>query len=295
MSSVPTLISFQNQFKCDSDCVEYLISKSVFYISFDCPSCSFPMKRYEESFCFRCNRRLCSSRGTRISMRIGTFFHGSALKCIDIMRIAHLWLSKICVKSAILLLGVSSKTICSFYSHFRQLTTSHLNEESQVIGGNGIDVEIDETKLGKRKYHRGHRVEGVWIVVGVERTPERRVFLVSVTNRNFDTLRNIILQHVAPGSNVITDMWKGYSNLESLGLSHCTVNHSLYFKDPMTGACTNTVEGTNNALKMSIPIRNRTQTGIVDHLGEFIWRRQNKDRLFDAFVEALRDIHYDLQ
>jgi hypothetical protein len=32
------------------------------------------------------------------------------------------------------------------------------------IGSPGIVVEVDETKLGKRKYHRGHRVEGVWVV-----------------------------------------------------------------------------------------------------------------------------------
>jgi hypothetical protein len=33
-------------------------------------------------------------------------------------------------------------------------------------------VEIDESKLGKRKYHRGHRVEVVWVLRMVERTPE---------------------------------------------------------------------------------------------------------------------------
>jgi hypothetical protein len=31
-------------------------------------------------------------------------------------------------------------------------------------------VEVDESKFGKRKYHRGHRVEGVWVIGGVERT-----------------------------------------------------------------------------------------------------------------------------
>jgi hypothetical protein len=37
--------------------------------------------------------------------------------------------------------------------------------------GNPIIVEINESKFGKVKYHRGHRVEGVWVVGGVERTP----------------------------------------------------------------------------------------------------------------------------
>jgi hypothetical protein len=44
--------------------------------------------------------------------------------------------------------------------------------EDAVIGGDNIVVEIDGSKLGKRKYHRGHRVEGVWVVGGIERTHE---------------------------------------------------------------------------------------------------------------------------
>ena len=28
------------------------------------------------------------------------------------------------------------------------------------IGGENKRVQIDESKIGKRKYHRGHRIEG---------------------------------------------------------------------------------------------------------------------------------------
>lgn len=31
-----------------------------------------------------------------------------------------------------------------------------------------VVVEVDEYKFGKRKYHKGHQVEGVWVVGGVE-------------------------------------------------------------------------------------------------------------------------------
>ena len=41
-------------------------------------------------------------------------------------------------------------------------------EDSQCIGGNGIEVEIDESKFGKRKYYRGHRVEDQWVFGGRE-------------------------------------------------------------------------------------------------------------------------------
>ena len=77
-------------------------------------------------------------------------------------------------------------------------------------------------------------------------------------------------------------------------MEHATVNHSKYFKDPVSGVCTNTVEGLNNGLKMKIAARNRTRDGIDGHLGEFLWRRENKGNLWTAFIEALRVMHYDV-
>jgi hypothetical protein len=57
--------------------------------------------------------------------------------------------------------------------------------------------------------------------------------------------------------------------------------------------CTNTIEGTNNALKISIKPRNRVENGIDLHLIEFIWRRKNANNLWASFLLALREIHYD--
>ena len=36
------------------------------------------------------------------------------------------------------------------------------------IRGPGKTVQIDESKVGKRKYHRVHRVEGQWVFGGIE-------------------------------------------------------------------------------------------------------------------------------
>ncbi|OBZ81297.1 hypothetical protein A0J61_10655 [Choanephora cucurbitarum] len=58
--------------------------------------------------------------------------------------------------------------------------------------GNSIIVKIDELKFGKRKHFRGHHVGGVWVVGGVERTPQRRCFLVVVPDQSARTLLSII-------------------------------------------------------------------------------------------------------
>ena len=56
-------------------------------------------------------------------------------------------------------------------------------DQSEMIGGNGIEVEIDESKFGKRKYYRGHRVEGQWVFSGREKYNKKKVLMVPVKDR----------------------------------------------------------------------------------------------------------------
>ncbi len=117
------------------------------------------------------------------------------------------------------------------------------------IGGPGVIVEIYESKFGKRKYNRGHKVDGVWVVGLVERIEKRLIVLSKVKNRKKKTLINLIKKHVLPGSIIYTNCWKGYIGLEAHGYVHKTVNHSLHFKYPVTGIHTNTIEGNWTAMK----------------------------------------------
>jgi hypothetical protein len=276
----------------ENSCRQFLLDRDVFYKTLQCPKCGAEMDRRIKRWTFQCPVGACR---TEFSLRKHTFFYGSKLGCCEILYLAHLWLHKVSVSSAIGLSGHSTKTVSNFYGHFRKLVASALDESLQVIGGPGVIVEIDETKMGKRKYNRGHRVEGVWIVAGVERTEERRVFMSQVELRNKETLIGLISRHVAEGSIVHTDLWKGYASITTeLGLEHKTVNHSQAFKDAETGVHTNFIEGTNNALKVQIAPRCRTSGCIDEHLLEFIWRRNNESDLWGAFISALRDIHYEV-
>ena len=82
---------------------------------------------------------------------------------------------------------------------------SIIESESQCIGGPGIIVEIDESKFGKRKYHRGHRVDGVWVLGFVERTPKKKIMFVPLQNRKKETLTAMICRFVKPGSIIYSD------------------------------------------------------------------------------------------
>lgn len=47
------------------------------------------------------------------------------------------------------------------------------------IGGEGVIVEVDECKFGKKKYNKGHGIKIVWVEGLVERTAKRKI-IVSV-------------------------------------------------------------------------------------------------------------------
>jgi transposase-like protein len=292
MRSIPTLDELAEIIPDDVSAMKYLDERGIFYKVLDCMHCGKAMRRVFEDGVFRCSTKTCKQG--RVSIRKHTFFAKNNLSPKRILRLAHLWLSGATHSTAVILTGHSSTTVCAFYEYFRQLVAQSLQEEDQVIGGSDVIIEIDETKLGKRKFNRGHRVEGVWVVVGVERGANGKVFVVPVERRDSETLIQIIAAHVAPGSIINTDRWKGYSGLSTeLGLRHITVNHSETFRDPITGACTNTVEGINSALKRKIPVRNRVKDGITGHIAEYIWRRKNEFTLWESFIQALADIHYD--
>ena len=127
-----------------------------------------------------------------------------------------------------------------------------IKSDSEQIGGPGIEVEIDESKFGKRKYHRGKNVDGVWVFGGIERN-SKRCFFEIVEDRSASTLIPIIKRYIKPGSIILSDCWKAYSSLKDEGYGHLTVNHSIEFKNKDTGACTNLIESTWNAVKNHFP------------------------------------------
>lgn len=128
------------------------------------------------------------------------------------------------------------------------------NINTTYLGGEGIIVEIDESKFGKRKYNNGHPVEGVWVVGGVERTAQRKCFMVTVPNRNSETMETIITNHVLPGSIIHTDFWRAYNGIVEWNMNyvHRTVNHQEGFINA-EGTHTNTIEGKKHILNNNYP------------------------------------------
>lgn len=278
-------------FNDEDKCIQFLFNKTIFYQARYCPKCSNYLKLYINERRFRCHKKDCI---VEISIRKNSFFNGHRLPCSKILKLGWLWINKVPVISIINMTGHSPNTVNNFIRYYRQLIASTLNIDNNVIGGDGVIVEIDESKMGKRKYHKGHRVEGAWVFGGIERTLEKRIFLTTVPDRSAATLLEILNNHVLPGSIIYSDKWSSYNAIEELlKMKHMTVNHSKTFKDKTTGVHTNTIEGLWNGIKQGIKPRNRNKKEVDGYLMEYIWRKQNKGKLWDALLNALAEIHYN--
>jgi len=102
---------------------------------------------------------------------------------------------------------ISKNTAVDWAMFCREVLYHGMIKNKQKLGGPGVVVEIDESKFGKRKYNRGHIVEGQWVFGGVERETNR-CFLVPVESRDQQTLLSIIKDWILPGTTIVSDFWK---------------------------------------------------------------------------------------
>lgn len=248
-----------------------------------CPEDGYSLKQISLTH-FKCRKK---AHRKIYSSLTNTIFENLRIKLSDFFFLAYLWLCEVSVKSTLRMTTHSSETICRVFKLLRSCVAEDFENNEVKIGGPGVEVQLDESKFGKRKNHRGHRVEGCWVFGGVEVTEERKMFAVVVQKRDAKTLNEFILKHVLPGSIVITDGWKGYQLFKkNINFEHDFVNHSITFKNER-GKHTNNVEGTWNGIKIKVKPQGRVRRKMRGYLFEFIWRRKNQSRLWDALIYAI--------
>lgn len=130
--------------------------------------------------------------------------------------------------------NIAQTTLVRYTAMFREVLFERMIVNGSPVGGENRTIEIDETLIGKRKYHRGKMGKQQWVFGGIERETGQ-VFMVPVEKRDAATLVPIIQKWILPDSTIISDCWGAYNKLASLGYKHVTVNHSKNFVDPETG------------------------------------------------------------
>lgn len=285
---IPPIRTVWHVFADEQASISFLIEKGVLIYPDHCLSCGGNVSVHGK-IC-RCTSKDCRKS---VSILSRSFFANARISVNDALLLAYLWVAGASYSSALAMSVHSPNTIVDYFGYFRQLAADSLNEEDWKIGGENIIVEVDESKFGKRKNNRGKRIEGAWVIGGIERTEESKFFVRVVKNRNHQTIVDILSDHVLEGSIVHTDLWKGYVGIDQdIGVTHRTVNHSKEFVNSATGVHTNSIEGKWAGLKRRIVLRGRVESTLPNYLFEQIWRSKHKNDLWNGFISSLREISY---
>ena len=144
--TIPSIYELHDIIFNENKCVEYLRSKNIFYELHECSKCKKPLKYFSNGHRFRCTSNNCNQ--TEIPLRMNTFFANSKLPIYKILYIGYCWLKGDSSSSIQKATKHSTETIAKYLNYYRQLIASTLNEEDDIIGGDGIVVQIDESKFG---------------------------------------------------------------------------------------------------------------------------------------------------
>jgi len=269
-----------------------------------CPTCGSDMhlwrcKTVLDEYRWGCGkgRRMERCRATR-SLRHGSWFTKSNLSLFEVLIMTYCILGKMPFENITQLYQFEGHTLCDWSQFCKEVLIEFIETNSEMVGGQDKVVEVDESKFGRRKYHRGRYVEGQWVFGGVERD-SGRTFLVAVHDRSSETLSEIIKQWILPGTTVITDCWKAYDRLKYERYDHLRVNHSISFVDEDTGAHTNTIESTWRHVKASLnPYNRKGEVCYIGALAEFMFRRRCKAedvQPFCKFMEIVAAIDWSAE
>ena len=102
--------------------------------------------------------RCPTHKGRKISIREGSFLAGHHVSLTDFILLAHFWAHESRITSVSEMLGLHGDTMIQWFSYFRDVCSNYLIYHPIQIGGVNSIVEIDESLMARRKYHRGHQV-----------------------------------------------------------------------------------------------------------------------------------------
>lgn len=261
-----------------------------------CKVCLSPMSWVScedrlDGFRWECRRYLNGKRHRAVtSIRSGSWFQAANLSIEEVLKFTYWWTSGLSQMQIRKQLRLSPNTAVDWDMFCRETCCTVVYKDRQQLGGDDVIVQIDESKIGKRKYHRGHFVEGQWVFGGIEQG-SRKCFIECVEKRDEDTLVPLIKQWIRPGTTIYSDCWKGYINLADNGYNHSTVNHSEEYVT-IDGVHTNKIEGHWRHMKASLPAHGVLKTHYESYIAEFLWRYVHRgEDLFFAFLADMKRVY----
>ena len=273
--------------------IQYLIDQKVIKSSLECNNCrkTMCMQDYTDSIdgkCFRCTK--CKSRK---SIRTNTFIESFKQPLSTIACMIYFMHLEILQKHIAEILDIDPKTVMDFQAIMREEMGKFLFDHGEMLGGDGIIVQVDESVVAKAKISRNKHARPVreqW-VFGAYDVNKKHGWIQLVGDRFKETLHSIIKEWCLPGTIIASDGWPAYEGLAELGFEHRVVVHERHFVDPKTGVHTNNVESYWQRCKRSLKrVYGTSRDLLPTYIDEFMWIERYgtciKDR-WDRFIETI--------
>ena len=119
------------------------------------------------------------------------------------------------VKTANELTAISEQTYVQRYAYLRDVCSHHLVQNRIQIGRPGEVVQVDKTLISQRKNNQGRILTERWVFCGVD-VSSKMCFMQFVPDRNQETLLPIIERLVRPGTLILSDEWRAYTNIPNI-------------------------------------------------------------------------------
>ena len=209
-------MEFENMFKTEQDCIDYLISIRWPH-GFECPVC-FSIRYWKKSK----GRFECIDCHAEATITNGTMFHKSTKPLLIWFR-AIWWMvaqkNGVSAKGLQKILGLGSyQTAWTWLHKFRRLMVLSGRTKLQGV------VEVDEVLVGgKKSGKRGRGAEGkslIAVAVEVKGRKTGRVRLTKIPDASSESLNKFIEDNIEQSSTIITDGWGSYNSLSNMGYVH---------------------------------------------------------------------------
>ena len=236
----------------------------------------------------------CSFCKKKCSIRNGTFFEGSHLSLWQVFALMYFNINDINMSNKAICKQLrigSEHTVVDWMQYIREIYSEYLDNHREKIGSPGLVVQIDESFICRRKYHRGRILvnQSCWIVGGIDNNGN--IFQQITHVRDKPTLENIILNNVELGSMIWTDGWKGYKDLSLIGYQHEVVIHKNGFKR-LDGVHTNRIEAIWGAVKRKYRhITNKRSELMGYYLSQYDFKRKFSTDTFKIYILTVNELY----
>ena len=186
-------------------------------------------QKFNDGYYFRCRDRDCKNV---FSLKRGNLLHGSRLSMGEICYIIfYCFPRQFCFQEIHRRTGACAESIRKLRRKYWTLLRYHYEAQPR-LGRLNQTVEIDESKFN-RTNNRGRFRRMGWVFGMIERGENGRFKLFVVPDRTSATLIPLITRNIDVNCTaLLSDMFRSYNPLRTLGYEHYMVNHSRNFVDP---------------------------------------------------------------